>query len=194
MMGFVGSGDMLRGGFRVQKKALVGRRWGGLTMSASAAPVVLCPGQGAQAVGMGAAWKERSPAAGKIFQRADRVLGDRLGMPLSEIIFAGPKVRKGWEKCSASYLIGDFVGSRREEERDCEDGEDVKYSLFVKLSAEVVRIDRLWLLTSAVGSPGQDRCSTAGNFRNVDCELGRDEGTRVGSTGCARCNRWIVAR
>ncbi|KAJ8907398.1 hypothetical protein NDN08_007510 [Rhodosorus marinus] len=57
----------------------------------SASPVVLCPGQGAQSVGMGKTWKEKSKAAQKIFDRADAVLGDRLGSNLSEIIMNGPK-------------------------------------------------------------------------------------------------------
>lgn len=55
--------------------------------------VVLCPGQGAQAVGMGRAWAERSGAARATFDEADQVLGDRLGAQLSEICFAGPSER-----------------------------------------------------------------------------------------------------
>ena len=39
--------------------------------------VVLGPGQGAQAVGMGKAWAAASPAAKAIFDQADAVLGDR---------------------------------------------------------------------------------------------------------------------
>ena len=52
--------------------------------------VFLCPGQGAQAVGMGKAWVESSPAAASIFRTADEVtsLGSR---PLSEFCFAGPQ-------------------------------------------------------------------------------------------------------
>ena len=37
--------------------------------------VVLCPGQGAQAVGMGRAWAEASLAARAIFDEADRNIG-----------------------------------------------------------------------------------------------------------------------
>jgi [acyl-carrier-protein] S-malonyltransferase len=55
--------------------------------------IVLCPGQGAQAVGMGRAWRESSPAAGAIFAEADAVVGDRLGAPLSQICFEGPPDR-----------------------------------------------------------------------------------------------------
>ncbi|MDX2114781.1 MAG: ACP S-malonyltransferase [Planctomycetota bacterium] len=53
--------------------------------------VVLCPGQGAQAVGMGARWRESSPAAREVFDRADRVVGARFDRPLSELCAAGPE-------------------------------------------------------------------------------------------------------
>ncbi|MBL0927661.1 MAG: ACP S-malonyltransferase [Phycisphaerales bacterium] len=53
--------------------------------------VALCPGQGAQAVGMGRAWFERSPEAAAVFREADAILGGRFGRPLSEICFAGPE-------------------------------------------------------------------------------------------------------
>lgn len=53
--------------------------------------VLLCPGQGAQAIGMSKAWREVSEAARAIFERADSVLGDSLGAPLSELCFAGPE-------------------------------------------------------------------------------------------------------
>ncbi len=55
--------------------------------------VLLCPGQGAQAVGMGKAWHGSSAAARAIFERADAVLGDALGAPLSQICFEGPAER-----------------------------------------------------------------------------------------------------
>jgi [acyl-carrier-protein] S-malonyltransferase len=42
---------------------------------------------------MGKKWFEASPAARDVFQQADRVLGDRLGAPLSEICFNGPAER-----------------------------------------------------------------------------------------------------
>jgi len=48
--------------------------------------VILCPGQGAQHTGMGAAWAESSDAARAIFERADEVLGT----PLSGVCFDGP--------------------------------------------------------------------------------------------------------
>ncbi|MEO1009104.1 MAG: ACP S-malonyltransferase [Planctomycetota bacterium] len=56
----------------------------------SDAIVVLCPGQGAQAVGMGRAWADASDAARAIFEQADAVLGDELGAPLSALCFDGP--------------------------------------------------------------------------------------------------------
>jgi [acyl-carrier-protein] S-malonyltransferase len=55
--------------------------------------VVLCPGQGAQAVGMGKAWLDASPEARKVFADADRILGDQLGSRLSDLCFAGPAER-----------------------------------------------------------------------------------------------------
>ena len=52
--------------------------------------IILCPGQGAQAVGMGKAWFDHSDAARAVFAAADRLLGDRLGAPLSKLCFEGP--------------------------------------------------------------------------------------------------------
>jgi [acyl-carrier-protein] S-malonyltransferase len=55
--------------------------------------ILLCPGQGAQTVGMGKAWFEAAPEARAVFEQADAVLGARLGAPLSEICFGGPAER-----------------------------------------------------------------------------------------------------
>jgi [acyl-carrier-protein] S-malonyltransferase len=55
--------------------------------------IVLCPGQGAQAVGMGRRWYESSAAARALFDEADAVLGDELGTPLSAVCFDGPAER-----------------------------------------------------------------------------------------------------
>jgi [acyl-carrier-protein] S-malonyltransferase len=55
--------------------------------------VILCPGQGAQAVGMGRAWAEASGAAKAVFDEADAALGDTLGAPLSRLCFDGPEDR-----------------------------------------------------------------------------------------------------
>jgi [acyl-carrier-protein] S-malonyltransferase len=52
--------------------------------------VILCPGQGAQAVGMAQRWCEVSEAARVIFERADATLSDSLGSPLSQLCFEGP--------------------------------------------------------------------------------------------------------
>ena len=52
--------------------------------------IILCPGQGAQAIGMSKLWSETSDAARSIFERADAVLGDSLGAPLSQLCFDGP--------------------------------------------------------------------------------------------------------
>ncbi|HAQ66946.1 MAG: ACP S-malonyltransferase [Planctomycetota bacterium] len=52
--------------------------------------VFLCPGQGAQTVGMGKTWVEFSPAAASVYQAADEItsFGARR---LSEFCFAGPQ-------------------------------------------------------------------------------------------------------
>jgi len=52
--------------------------------------VVICPGQGAQALGMGRAWHDASPEARETLEQADAVLADRLGAKLSQICFDGP--------------------------------------------------------------------------------------------------------
>lgn len=52
--------------------------------------ILLCPGQGAQAVGMGKAWFDASPEARQVFDAADGALGKRLGAPLSKLCFEGP--------------------------------------------------------------------------------------------------------
>lgn len=56
----------------------------------SNSPIILCPGQGAQIVGMGKSWYDASPNAAKVFDRADEILGDRLGERLSKLCFDGP--------------------------------------------------------------------------------------------------------
>lgn len=55
--------------------------------------ILLCPGQGAQAVGMGKAWADAAPEARKAFAEADAILGDRLGAKLSDLCFTGPVER-----------------------------------------------------------------------------------------------------
>src|SRR5690349_2390203 len=48
---------------------------------------ILCPGQGAQVVGMGKDFYEASPAARQVFDAAN----DTLGFDLSAICFGGPE-------------------------------------------------------------------------------------------------------
>ncbi len=53
--------------------------------------VFLCPGQGAQAVGMAKAWADASPAARSVIEEADRIFGAGPdGRLLSDIAFHGP--------------------------------------------------------------------------------------------------------
>lgn len=54
---------------------------------------LLCPGQGAQALGMGKPWFDASPEARAVYAHADTILGNRLGAPLSELCFEGPADR-----------------------------------------------------------------------------------------------------
>lgn len=70
--------------------------------------IVLCPGQGAQAVGMGKAWFDASPEARAVFERADKQLGGRLGAPLSQLCFEGPAERLNETDVSqpALYVTG----------------------------------------------------------------------------------------
>lgn len=64
-----------------------------LSEAMSQASIILCPGQGAQVVGMGRAWHDHSPEARAIFARADEVLSDRFGAKLSTLCFEGPPER-----------------------------------------------------------------------------------------------------
>ncbi len=55
--------------------------------------ILLCPGQGAQRVGMGHAWASDRKEAAAVFASADAVLGDSLGQRLSALCFAGAEER-----------------------------------------------------------------------------------------------------
>lgn len=83
--------------------------------------VVLCPGQGAQSVGMGKAWAEASPAARAVFDEADKVLGDSLGAPLSRLCFEGPGERLNQtDICQPAIYVCSVACSRGMVERDGE--------------------------------------------------------------------------
>lgn len=51
---------------------------------------VLCPGQGAQSIGMGRKWFDFSSAAAKTFAEADELIRDLIGLSLSNFCFNGP--------------------------------------------------------------------------------------------------------
>ncbi len=55
--------------------------------------ILLCPGQGAQKVGMGKEWFESSAIVRDTFGQADAILADEIGGLLSEICFEGPSER-----------------------------------------------------------------------------------------------------
>ena len=70
--------------------------------------VILCPGQGAQSVGMGKGWFDRSPAAAQTFGAAEEILGDRLGARLSALCFGGPEATLNRTDVAqpAIYVVG----------------------------------------------------------------------------------------
>ena len=51
---------------------------------------LLCPGQGAQSIGMGRVWCEANATVRKTLSEADSILGDQLGQPLTTLCFEGP--------------------------------------------------------------------------------------------------------
>ena len=73
----------------------------------SAPTYILCPGQGAQAVGMGKDLYASSPAAKEILDRADRVLG----FSLTNVCFNGPEERLNQTDISQPGLYAVGVAS-----------------------------------------------------------------------------------
>ncbi|MGA1517581.1 MAG: ACP S-malonyltransferase [Phycisphaerales bacterium] len=76
--------------------------------------VLLCPGQGAQQVGMGKAWADACPAAAQTFAAADKALAGLPaldGRPLSELCFEGPIERLGRTDVSQPALFACAVAS-----------------------------------------------------------------------------------
>lgn len=70
---------------------------------------LLFPGQGAQAVGMGAALADASPVARRTFEEAD----DALGYALSEICFTGPEERLTQTDVCQPALVATSVAAWR---------------------------------------------------------------------------------
>ena len=68
---------------------------------------ILCPGQGAQAIGMGKDLHASSAAAKEIFDRADRILG----FSLSELCFNGPEDRLNQTDISQPAIYATSVAS-----------------------------------------------------------------------------------
>lgn len=75
--------------------------------------VILCPGQGAQAVGMGSDWANTYPEAKAVFDEADEILGDSLGGSLSSICFAGPPERLNQTDVSQPAIYTCSIASYR---------------------------------------------------------------------------------
>ncbi len=76
--------------------------------------IILCPGQGAQHVGMGKAWYDSSEAARGVFEEANEVLG----FDLSKVCFDGPdgEVNRTDIAQAAIYVVS-VAGYRALEER-----------------------------------------------------------------------------
>lgn len=70
---------------------------------------ILCPGQGAQAVGMGKDFFESSPAAKETFETANRVLG----FDLASLCFGGPEDRLNQTDISQPAIFATSVASFR---------------------------------------------------------------------------------
>ena len=67
--------------------------------------ILLCPGQGAQAVGMGKAWFDAHPVAAQTFAAAN----EALGFSLSELCFDGPAEklnRTDMAQCASALRTG----------------------------------------------------------------------------------------
>lgn len=77
----------------------------------TAKTALLCPGQGAQTVGMGRAWADASPEAAAVFQDADDILQDRLGAPLSTLCFEGPEANLNTTRVAQPALFVCAVAS-----------------------------------------------------------------------------------
>src|SRR5438874_2351137 len=75
--------------------------------------ILLCPGQGAQSVGMGKAWHGSSPEARAVFDEADLALGDRLGGKLTDLCFDGPADRLNRTDISQPAIYTASVASWR---------------------------------------------------------------------------------
>ena len=75
------------------------------------ASLLLCPGQGAQRVGMGKAWFERDEHARRVLAAADDILGDRLGARLTDICFSGPEDRLNRTDAAQPALFACAVAS-----------------------------------------------------------------------------------
>ncbi|HEX8911434.1 MAG TPA: ACP S-malonyltransferase [Humisphaera sp.] len=73
------------------------------------ATYILCPGQGAQAVGMGKAFFDKSAAARGLFEQADSILGFKL----SDVCFNGPEDRLNQTDVSQPALFVAGVASFR---------------------------------------------------------------------------------
>jgi len=73
-----------------------------MTESANNSSFILCPGQGAQSVGMGKAWFDHAPVAAQTFAAADKVLG----FELSKVVIV---VEEGRFGRAVAVVIGVYL-------------------------------------------------------------------------------------
>lgn len=71
--------------------------------------IILCPGQGAQRVGMGKAWHDASPEAAAVFAQANEVLG----IDLAKTLFEGPEDQVHRTDIAQAGLYASAIASAR---------------------------------------------------------------------------------
>lgn len=79
----------------------------------SESSIILCPGQGAQVVGMGRAWCDWSDEARRVFTEAEAILGESLGTPLAQLCFDGPVERLNQTDVSQPAIFVTSVACHR---------------------------------------------------------------------------------
>ena len=80
-------------------------------MSQRPSVVLLCPGQGAQTVGMGRTWMDTNPASAQTFAAADEVVQLPDGAILSDLCFNGPEATLNRTDVSQPALFATAVAS-----------------------------------------------------------------------------------
>lgn len=184
--------------------------------------IVLCPGQGAQASGMGAAWREGSPAAAQVFAAADAIIDfTHLGGSLSSICFGGAAevvnrtdvsqpalfacgiaslaaLQATGEiaqiECSAGLSLGEYTALHIAGAFSFEDGLKLvaQRGRFMQEAAEASRGGMVALI-GADESQAQQVCDTAAQGDVLVCANFNAPGQIVLSGAAAACDRALEA-